>query len=179
VWSPDSKTIAFSANRFGHMNVYVVAAEGGEARRLTWYSADERPSSFAPDGKAVLFASPRLGSATATFARPHTNEHSNQLYQVPVEGGRETFVLPNAALDARWDAKGQFMLYTSASIEQQFRKHQTSSAARQVWLYDARSGVHASHRGGAREPRCSMVAAGRGVLSRRGIRLIERLALVA
>jgi Tol biopolymer transport system component len=103
---------------------------GGEAKRHTWYSADERPSSFTPDGKAVLFASPRLGSATETFARPHASEHSSQLYQVPLEGGRETLVLPNAALDARWDAEGRFLLYTSASIEQQFRKHQTSSAAR-------------------------------------------------
>jgi tricorn protease len=142
VWSPDGRTIAFAADRFGPMNIFAVPADGGEAKRLTWYSMDEKPSSFTPDGKAVLFSSKRLGDAVQTFAIPYRYEQGNQLYEVPIAGGRETLVLPNAAFEARWDAQGKRLLYTGASIEQAFRKGQTSSAARQVWLYDATSGQH-------------------------------------
>ncbi len=142
VWSPDGASIAFSCDRFGPMNIFVVPAEGGEAKRLTFYAMEERPSSFTPDGKAVLFTSKHLGDADQTFAIPYRYEQGSQLYQVPVAGGRETLVLPDAAFDARFDPQGKRLLYTGASIEQPLRKGQTSSAARQVWLYDAASGQH-------------------------------------
>ena len=60
VWSPDSSRIAFLSNREkkGQMQLYVVAAAGGAARKLTnltGYLTDPR---WSPDGKqlAVLFA---------------------------------------------------------------------------------------------------------------------------
>ena len=142
IWSPSGDMIAFAADKFGPMNVFVAPTTGGEAKRLTWGGADERPSGFTPDGKAVLFASRRLGDATRTFAIPSRFEQGDQLYQAPLADGRETLVLANAAYDARWDRDGKKMLYTSASIEQRFRRGQTSSAARHVWLYDAASGRH-------------------------------------
>jgi tricorn protease len=142
VWSPDSTTIAFACDRFGPMNIFAVPAEGGTAKRLTWSSLDEQPSSFTPDGKSVLFTSRRLGDAAQTFAIPYRHEQSSQLYQVPLDGERETLVLPDAAFEARFDEQGKHLLYTGASIEQPFRRSQTSSAARQVWLYDVASGEH-------------------------------------
>jgi tricorn protease len=142
VWSPSGEQIAFASDRFGAMNIFVVAAVGGEAKRLTWYALDQRPSGFTPDGGAVLFSSQQLGDAAQTFAIPNHRESGNQLYEVSVAGGREQLALPNAALDARWDSKKQRLLYTGASIEQPFRKGQVSSAARQIWLYDATSGRH-------------------------------------
>ncbi len=142
VWSPDGKTLAFASNRFGPMNIFAVPSDGGEAKRLTWYSRNERPTGFSPDGKSVLFNSPRRGDAVGTFAVPAFYAGAGQLYQVPATGGRETMVLPNATPDARWNHAGTQMLYTSASPEQNYRKGQVSSAARQVWLYDAASGRH-------------------------------------
>ena len=124
------------------MNVFAVSSAGGDARRLTWNEHEQAPSAFTPDGKAVLFWSSGLGDAVATATIPNGWEDGRQLYQVPVAGGRDTLVLPNAAMEAKWDASGARMLYTGASIEQPFRRHQTSSAARQVWIYDAASGRH-------------------------------------
>ena len=153
VWAPDGRSLAFASDRSGALNLYGVPAAGGEARRLTWYSLDERPMSVTPDGRSVLFASARLGDATRTFAPPLRSELANQVYAVPLAGGRETLVLPNAALDATWDPEGRRLLYTSPNIEQRFRQHQVSQAVRQVWLYDAATGRHERLTAGTRESR--------------------------
>ncbi len=142
VWSPDSRTIAFASNRFGPTNVFAVPAEGGAARRLTWGSGAEYPSGFTADGAAVLYTAGLLGDAVQTYAGADFGEPHSQLYQVPLAGGRETMVLPNAAMLAHWNADGTALLYTSAAIEQPYRRHQVSDTVRQVWRYDPATGAH-------------------------------------
>ncbi len=58
-FSPDGKTIAFTARRDGDEaeQVYLLPLEGGEARRLTNIPAGASGPKFRPDGKAVLFQS--------------------------------------------------------------------------------------------------------------------------
>src|SRR5690348_7143607 len=57
-WSPDSKSVAFSAKREGDeaAQIYILdLAGGGEARRVTTISSGARLPQFRPDGKAILF----------------------------------------------------------------------------------------------------------------------------
>ncbi len=59
-WSPDSKSIAFSAKREGDEvnQIYVLnIAEGGESVRVTSLSTGATAPQFSPDGKMLLFAS--------------------------------------------------------------------------------------------------------------------------
>jgi tricorn protease len=58
-FSPDGKWIAFSSDRDGNLDVYLIPAEGGAAKQLTFHSADDSVQGWAPDGRAVLFASQR------------------------------------------------------------------------------------------------------------------------
>ena len=57
MFSPDGKTLAFSARRDGDEapQIYLLPLEGGEARRLTTISTGASSPKFRPDGKAVLF----------------------------------------------------------------------------------------------------------------------------
>src|ERR1700744_454069 len=55
VWSHDGRSIAFASDRYGNFDVFVMPAAGGEARRLTYFSGGEPPSSFSADDKRVLF----------------------------------------------------------------------------------------------------------------------------
>ena len=55
VWSPDSKRIAFASDRMGSLDVYIVAKDGGEPRRLTTHSGSETPLAFTDAGH-VLFS---------------------------------------------------------------------------------------------------------------------------
>ncbi len=142
VWSPDSKIIAFASNRFGPTNVFAAPAEGGPARRLTWGAGAEVPSGFTPDGAAVLYSAGLPGDAVQTYAAAVFGEPHSQLYQVPLAGGRETMVLPNAAMLAQWNPAGTAMLYTSPGVEQPARQHQVSDTVRQIWRYDPATGAH-------------------------------------
>lgn len=58
-FSPDGKWIAFSSDRNGNNDVFVIPAEGGSAKQLTFHSADDTVQGWSPDGKSVLFASQR------------------------------------------------------------------------------------------------------------------------
>src|SRR5471032_2142513 len=53
VWSHDGKSIAFASDRYGNFDVFVMPATGGEAKRLTYNSTREVPSSFTADDSAV------------------------------------------------------------------------------------------------------------------------------
>jgi tricorn protease len=74
-FSPDGKWIAFSSDRQGNLDVYLVPSGGGTARQLTFHSADDTVQGWAPDGRAVLFASQR------------GEDFMTRLYTVSVEGG--------------------------------------------------------------------------------------------
>src|SRR5262245_40525516 len=59
VFSPDGKTIAFSAQYDGNTDVYTIPVTGGPPRRLTAHPGPDVVRGWTPDGKAVLFSSPR------------------------------------------------------------------------------------------------------------------------
>src|ERR671933_1239774 len=59
VFSPDGRTIAFSAQYEGNTDVYTVPLEGGAPTRLTWHPGPDAVRGWTPDGTAVLFSSPR------------------------------------------------------------------------------------------------------------------------
>ena len=140
VWSPDSTKIAFASNRYGNDDVFVMDATGGTATRLTVHSAPDRPTSFTPDGEIVLFSSARLDTVSCvqfpTRAQP-------ELYEVSIEGRMPKQILSTPALFAVYDSAGQRLAYTDEkSYEELTRKHDNSSFARDVWLYDQTSGEH-------------------------------------
>ncbi len=95
VWSHDGRWIAFASDRYGNMDVFVMPATGREARRLTYYSEAEIPSSFTADDKDVLFSASRQDQVTnAQFPVSVMSE----LYSVPASGGRVSQVLPIPAV---------------------------------------------------------------------------------
>lgn len=175
VWSPDSRTIAFASDRHGNFDIFTVPATGGQATRLTVNSASELPEAFTPDGKAVIFSAAIQDPAqSALFPSGRLTE----VYTVPVNGGTPRQVLATPAQSISWvkgkhggfGEDGAVMLYQDQKgMEDQWRKHHTSSVTRDLWMYDATTGRHTNltaHAGEDRDP----VAAGKDFyfLSERG-----------
>ena len=140
VWSADGTKIAFASDRYGNFDVFVMPVEGGEAKRLTFHSADETPTSFTPDGRAVLFSAAILDSASnvlfPTGAQP-------ELYELSLNGGMPRQVLTTPAIYAVYERDGKRLAYSNQKgYEHEWRKHDNSSFARDLWLFDVATGKH-------------------------------------
>ena len=142
IWSPDGKRIAFASSRNGNFDVFIMPVEGGATRRLTYHSSNDTPYSFSADGKRVYYSSVRLGDPKISFYNGRAGL-SEQLYAVPVTGGRERLIIPTPALDVQPSRDGRWMLYTNhPAYEQQWRKHAISDATRDIWVFDGETGRH-------------------------------------
>ena len=60
-WSPDRTRVAFTSNRDGDDEIYVMDADGSNKQRLTDNDADDRGPVWSPDGYVIAFTSDRDG----------------------------------------------------------------------------------------------------------------------
>ena len=141
VWSPDGKLLAFAADVYGNNDVFLVSAEGGPSRRLTSNSAPETPIAFTPDGKSVLFSA-QLQDARANMAFPLAA--MSELYKVGIEGGRRPEqIFSEPALAGQYNKAGTQLVYEDwKGYENAMRKHHVSPVARDIWVWDAKTGQH-------------------------------------
>ncbi|MEM7384823.1 MAG: S41 family peptidase [Verrucomicrobiota bacterium] len=153
VWAPDGQSLVFASDAFGNLDLFHVSVHGGEAKRLTFHSADDTPSGFSPDGKWVLFSSTRR-DAIANVQFP--SRRLSELYRVPIAGGRVEQVLTTPAEEAAYSPDGSTIAYHDVKgYENAWRKHHESSIARDLWTVDVESGHHrklTSYRGEDRQP---------------------------
>ena len=54
-WSPDGRSIAFTSDRDGNREIYVMDANGDNLRNLTNESSQDRHPSWSPDGLSIAF----------------------------------------------------------------------------------------------------------------------------
>ena len=127
-FSPDGKTIAFSAQYDGNTDVYSVPVMGGPPVRLTWHPGADTVQAFTPDGKGILFTSQR-----STF----TGRYS-QLFIVPATGGmEEQLPIPNAAR-ATYSPDGQRIAYNPIAPRfMQWKQYRGGTVSR-LWLYNSK-----------------------------------------
>ena len=140
VWSRDGKQIAFASDRHGNLDVFVMPSGGGKATRLTQHSANDIPSDFSSAGDTVLFKSARTDTAEASLF-PTTR--LAELYEIKTEGGTPRMITTIPASEARYSEDGKQIVYRDEkAYEIEFRKHDVSAFARDIWLMDIESGEH-------------------------------------
>ena len=79
LYSPDGRSLAFISTRTGNGDVYVLALETGELRRVTFDDAPDQLDNWSGDGKWLYFSSSSRDIAGM-----------NDIYRVPATGGTPT-----------------------------------------------------------------------------------------
>ena len=153
IWSPDGKKIAFTSDRNGGTDIYVMNANGGQATRLTFNSAAETPEAFSPDGKWIYFSAAIQDPASSAM---FPSGRLTEVYKVATNGGQSVQVIASPAQMMSFNKAGNFFLYQDQKgMEDEWRKHHTSSIARDVWSCDLTTGKHTNltdHAGEDRNP---------------------------
>jgi tricorn protease len=126
VWSRDGKLIAFSSNRFGHADVFVMPADGSAPpTRLTFADRSDTPVDFTPDGTSVVFSSGRSVSVRWMPA----------LWTVPLSGGTPV-ITQNALGDhAAYSPNGTSLAFVRGATKW-VRHGYRGTASRTPWLRD-------------------------------------------
>lgn len=129
IWSPDGKKIAFTSNREGSLDVYVISTKGGAPTRLTTNSGKETPIAF-KDNDHVLFSANIMPTAQSNLFA------FSQVYEVSTEGGRPKLysVLPMENISI--NKNGQVLYHDKKGYEDAWRKHHTSPITRDIWMLD-------------------------------------------
>ena len=127
-FSPDEKWIAFTAEYDGNLDVYLIPAEGGSPKRLTWHPSADIVQGWTPDG-AVLFRSSRKGKPTQI----------NKLYTVSAKGGLPVAIeIPRAAY-GELNKDGSKIAYVPiTSWDAEWRNYRGGQAM-PVWIVDMKT----------------------------------------
>lgn len=125
----------------GNFDVYVMPSAGGESKRLTFHSNGETPWTFSADDKAVLFSAYRQDVVTSVQL---PTRMMDELYRIPVAGGRVVQVLPVPARNATLNSTGDRLIYHDIKgYESDWRKQHTSAVTRDIWTYGFKTGRYA------------------------------------
>ncbi len=100
IFSPDGTEIAYTGNYDGNDDVYVVAASGGEPRRLTYHPSSDVAVGWTNDGKSILFRTTR--SSYSRF---------EMLYTIPATGGYPTPLPLPMGVEGAYSPEGTHLAY--------------------------------------------------------------------
>lgn len=124
-FSPDGRSIAFTAGYDGGHDVYVMDLSGGMPRRLTWDPGNAVVQGWTPDGKNVIFRSQRQGQTWR-----------NRFWSVPAAGGSASLLPVPYGEFASMNADGKRLAYVPISAEWQHWKWYRGGNADDIWVAD-------------------------------------------
>ncbi len=123
-FSPDGQWIAFTGEYDGTLNVYVMPTAGGTPRRVTFHSGPDVAAGWTPDGKNILFASPRDAYAFGI----------QRLYTVPMDGGFPTQLPLPLAYEGSYSPDGTHIAYRPTPKAWGTWSHYRGGTATQLWI---------------------------------------------
>jgi Tol biopolymer transport system component len=114
--SPDGRYIAFSVRQHGQTLLYVMQADGTNARIVSDSLDLQGAPAWAPDGQSIT-------SAADDHGGPH-------LFRVPIDGRSPTPFVQEYSVDPAWAPDGRFVVYSGPDIGTTFSvKAVTAEAA--------------------------------------------------
>lgn len=122
-FSPDGKWIAFSSERNGNLDVFLIPSGGGNAKQLTTHSADDVVLGWSSDSHSILFSSNR------------GEDFMPQLYLVSTEGGMPWRAGTDMGIQASYSPDGQKLAYNQKG-QVYWRKNYRGSYQTDITIMD-------------------------------------------
>jgi len=137
-FSPDGKTIAFTAQYDGNTEIYTMSAQGGIPVRITTTATLGRDDigdrmgpnnivmGWTPDGKNIIYRS----------RKQSFNDFMGQLFTVPASGGMSQELPLPAGGFCSYSADGKQLAYNQVFREFRTWKYYKGGMADEIWIHD-------------------------------------------
>ena len=122
-FSPDGKTIAFSASYEGPVEVYTMPVNGGLPTRWTYESDPSLVNTWTLNGQVVY------------QTRGFSGVPDYQLVQIDPESKKKTRIPLSQASEASYDASGETVYFVRPAYHRNVTKRYKGGTARQIWKY--------------------------------------------
>jgi tricorn protease len=122
-FSPDGKWIAFSSNRYGNYDVFVVAVAGGTPKRLTFHTGNDEVVGWTRDSQNIVF---RAGRGDGAFPNVAV------LYEIAATGGMEKALPVDWGYWASFSPDGKSMVFNRHPAVWS-RQHYRGSYSADLW----------------------------------------------
>ena len=129
-WSPDDSKIAFSSDRYGNNDIFVIPSPGGTSKRLTYHSTGDALSDWSSSND-LIFTSGR------EFRQIEWN---SEIQAVSANGGTEKRILNAVGDMAVKSPDGKFIAYVRGY--RPTREAYTGSANYDVWIFNTENETH-------------------------------------
>jgi uncharacterized protein YjdB len=164
--APDRTRAAFSSNRNGNFDIYVMDTDGSQLRRLTTSPAHEGEPAWTPDGSRIIYT---LTSGTATHIATVTTDGTESRVLTTASGGNHS---PSVSPDGRTIVfvsarDGNHAIYTMG-LDGSNQRRLTRNSARETSPRYSRNGdlLFVMERGGgSKGSRVMRMASGSGSVS--------------
>jgi len=124
-WSPDDQNIAFTSNRYGHSDVYVIDQDGNNTRRLTYHSTSDVISDWY-SGEEIMFTTNRA------FAQV---EREDEVYRVSLDGETPHRMMDAVGYQPVRSPNKRFIAFVRGSCREE-REDYKGPANKDIWVYD-------------------------------------------
>ena len=125
-FSPDGRWIAFSSNRYGNNDVFIIPAAGGTPKRLTYHSGNDEVVGWSRDSQQVLF---RASHGDGAFPNVAT------LYEVSINGGQEQPLPVDWGFSGSFSPDGKSLAFNRHPAVWT-RQHYRGSYSADLWIAD-------------------------------------------
>ena len=123
IFSPDGKSIAFTGQYDGNVDVFVIPSQGGVPKRLTYHPDGDAALGWTRDGKKILFSSTRT-----SYSR------FREMFLVNLDGGLEEKLPLPMGHEAAFSPNGDRLAYVPLSRAFTAWKRYRGGQATPIWI---------------------------------------------
>lgn len=130
-WSPDGQQIAFTSDRHGNDDLFVMDADGSNIRQLTYHSASDELTGWMPDNR-LLFTTRRLYNQV---------EWAPEIHTISAKGGTPTRFFDSFGYMAAASPDGRYLVFVRG-YNRKYRIGYRGPANKDLWIYDTQAGTY-------------------------------------